>query len=126
MAIRDEAAAALAARRAAEEAALEAARDQLRQDAIQALRAVLLKEGGTPAVGLATLTQEHVDLENGLVIVTDETSVPAVSLAVQDKTRDGTWKVNLVEQIDGAWTPKSKALATLADVGETLEELAAG
>lgn len=123
MAIRDEAAAALAARRAAKEAALEAARDQLRQDAIQALRAVLEKGDGTLAVGLATLTQEQVDLDNGLVIVTDGTSVPPVSLAVQDKNRDGTWKVHLVVLDAGAWTPRSGPLATLADVGAALEEL---
>lgn len=124
MAIRDEAAAALAARRAAEEAALEAAEQALRQAAIAALRAVLDKGDGTPAVGLATLTQEHVDLDERLVIVTDETSDPSVSLAVQDLNDDGEWKVHLVALDAGAWVQKSGPLASLADIGGALEERA--
>lgn len=110
----DEAAAQYQARVDAEAAALDEARKQLRQDALDAVRGVLVREDGTVLTlsdaGLATVL---VDLDTGLVVVSDDT----VSLAASK--RDDRWVVRLVENQDG-WTPISDRVRSLADIGAAL------
>lgn len=102
------------------EAAEQAARDELivgARDAIMALPAPddttplagkLKDDGKSPAV--------HVDLTARLAIIDD--GVVAVSVRRLD---DGGHELRLVELVDGAWTVRSKSLATLAELGAAFE-----
>ena len=121
MSVRVDAAAALAAREV-EVAAQEAAdRQALEEAVVPVLRQVLATADGTLAVALSSLTQYVVDLGDRLVVVTDGSSDPSVSLAVQDVDGDGVWDTHLVAQgADGGWTKLSGPLGTLADVGQAL------
>ena len=120
MTVRADAAAPLAAREV-EVAAQEAADRQALEDAVlPVLRQVLATADGTLAVALSSLTQDVVDLGDRLVVVTDGSSDPSVSLAVQDVDGDGVWQTHLVGLVDGGWTKLSGPLSTLADVGEAL------
>ena len=120
MTVRVDAAAALAAREV-EVAAQEAAdRQALEEAVLPVLRQVLATADGTLAVALSSLTQDVVDLGDRLVVVTDGSSDPPVSLAVQDVDGDGVWETHLVGLVDGGWTKLSGPLSTLADVGAAL------
>jgi hypothetical protein len=120
MSVRVDAAAALAAREV-EVAAQEAAdRQALEEAVVPVLRQVLATADGTLAVPLSSLTQDVVDLGDRLVVVTDGSSDPSVSLAVQDVDGDGVWDTHLVGLVDGGWTKLSGPLGTLADVGQAL------
>ena len=120
MSVRVDAAAALAAREV-EVAAQEAAdRQALEEAVVPVLQQVLATADGTLAVPLSSLTQDVVDLGDRLVVVTDGSSDPSVSLAVQDVDGDGVWETHLVGLVDGGWTKLSGPLGTLADVGQAL------
>jgi len=119
MTVRTDAAAALAARDADVQAQAAADRQALRDAVVPVLQAVL-DDGGSPAVPLSSLTQDVADLSNRLVIVTDGSSDPTVSLVVQDVDGDGVWETHLVGLVDGGWTKLSGPLADLAALGEVL------
>jgi len=120
MSVRVDAAAALAAREV-EVAAQEAAdRQALEEAVVPVLQQVLATADGTLAVPLSSLTQDVVDLGDRLVVVTDGSSDPPVSLAVQDVDGDGVWDTHLVGLVDGGWTKISGPLGSLADVGQAL------
>ena len=120
MTVRADAAAALAAREADEVAQEAADRQALEEAVVPVLQQVLATADGTPAVPLSSLTQDVADLGDRLVVVTDGSSDPPVSLAVQDVDGDGVWKTHLVGLVDGGWTKLSGPLGTLADVGQAL------
>ena len=120
MSVRVDAAAALAAREADVQAQVKAGRKALREAVVPVLQAVLDVGTGSPAVALSSLKQEVADLDNRLVVVTDGSSSPSVSLGVQDVDGDGVWKTHLVGLVDGGWTRLSGPLATLADLGQAL------
>ena len=102
-------------------AAQEAAdRWALKEAVVPVLRQVLATADGTLAVPLSSLTQDVVDLGDRLVVVTDGSSDPSVSLAVQDVDGDGVWDTHLVGLVDGEWTKLSGRLGSLADVGQAL------
>ena len=119
MSVRIDAAAALAAREDDLVAQRVADRRALRDAVVPVLQAVL-DDGGSPAVPLGSLTQDVADLGDRLVVVTDGSSDPPVSLAVQDVDGDGVWETHLVGLVDGGWTKLSGPLASLADVGQAL------
>ena len=125
MTVRTHAAAALAARDADVVAQAAADRQALRDAVVPVLQAVL-DDGGSPAVPLSSLTQDVADLDNRLVIVTDGSSDPTVSLGVQDVDGDGVWETHLVGLVDGQWTRLSGPLSSLADVGAALAEQQGG
>ena len=109
------------AREADVAAQVAADRQALRDAVLPVLRQVLATADGTLAVALSSLTQDVVDLGDRLVVVTDGSSDPSVSLAVQDVDGDGVWDTHLVAQgADGGWTKLSGPLGTLADVGQAL------
>jgi len=120
MTVRVDAAAALAAREADEVAQVAADRQALEDAVVPVLQAVLATADGTLAVPLSSLTQDVVDLGDRLVVVTDGSSDPPVSLAVQDVDGDGVWDTHLVGLVDGEWTKLSGPLTSLADVGQAL------
>ena len=120
MTVRADAAAALAAREVEVAAQEDADRQALEDAVLPVLRQVLATADGTLAVALSSLTQDVVDLGDRLVVVTDGSSDPPVSLAVQDVDGDGVWETHLVGQVDGGWTKLSGPLSTLADVGQAL------
>ena len=120
MTVRTDAAAALAARDADVVAQAAADRQALRDAVVPVLQQVLATADGTPAVPLSSLTQDVADLGDRLVVVTDGSSDPPVSLAVQDVDGDGVWDTHLVGLVDGGWTKLSGPLGTLADVGQAL------
>ena len=120
MTVRADAAAALAAREVEVAAQEDADRQALEDAVLPVLRQVLATADGTLAVSLSSLTQDVVDLGDRLVVVTDGSSDPSVSLAVQDVDGDGVWKTHLVGLVDGGWTKLSGPLGTLADVGQAL------
>ena len=126
MTVRIDAAAALAARDADVAAQTVADRRALRDAVVPVLQAVLATADGTPAVALSSLTQDVADLSNRLVIVTDGSSSPPVSLGVQDVDGDGVWETHLVGLVDGQWTRLSGPLTSLADVGAALAEQQGG
>jgi len=125
MTVRTDAAAALAARDADVQAQAAADRKALRDAVVPVLQQVL-DDGGSPAVPLSSLTQDVADLGNRLVIVTDGSSDPTVSLGVQDVDGDGVWETHLVGLVDGQWTRLSGPLSSLADVGAALAEQQGG
>ena len=120
MSVRVDAAAALAAREVEVAAQEDADRQALRDAVVPVLQQVLATADGTPAVPLSSLTQDVADLGDRLVVVTDGSSDPPVSLAVQDVDGDGVWDTHLVGLVDGGWTKLSGPLGTLADVGQAL------
>jgi len=120
MTVRADAADALAAREADEVAQVAADRQALRDAVVPVLQQVLATADGTPAVPLSSLTQDVADLGDRLVVVTDGSSDPPVSLAVQDVDGDGVWETHLVGLVDGGWTKLSGPLGSLADVGQAL------
>ena len=120
MTVRADAAAALAAREVEVAAQEDADRQALEEAVLPVLRQVLATADGTLAVPLSSLTQDVVDLGDRLVVVTDGSSDPSVSLAVQDVDGDGVWDTHLVGLVDGGWTKLSGPLSTLADVGQAL------
>ena len=125
MTVRTDAAAALAARDADVVAQAAADRQALRDAVVPVLQQVL-DDGGSPAVPLSSLTQDVADRGNRLVIVTDGSSDPTVSLGVQDVDGDGVWETHLVGLVDGQWTRLSGPLSSLADVGAALAEQQGG
>ena len=126
MSVRVDAAAALAAREVEVAAQEDADRQALEEAVLPVLRQVLATADGTLAVPLSSLTQDVVDLGDRLVVVTDGSSDPPVSLAVQDVDGDGVWKTHLVGLVDGQWTRLSGPLSSLADVGAALAEQQGG
>ena len=120
MSVRVDAAAALAAREVEVAAQEDADRQALEDAVLPVLRQVLATADGTLAVPLSSLTQDVVDLGDRLVVVTDGSSDPSVSLAVQDVDGDGVWQTHLVGLVDGGWTKLSGPLGSLADVGQAL------
>ena len=108
------------AREADVAAQVAADRQALRDAVVPVLQAVLATADGTPAVALGSLTQDVADLGDRLVVVTDGSSDPSVSLAVQDVDGDGVWDTHLVGLVDGGWTKLSGPLTSLADVGQAL------
>ena len=120
MTVRADAAAALAAREVEVAAQEDADRQALEDAVLPVLRQVLATADGTLAVALSSLTQDVVDLGDRLVVVTDGSSDPPVSLAVQDVDGDGVWDTHLVGLVEGGWTKLSGPLGSLADVGQAL------
>ena len=120
MTVRGDAVAALAAREVEVAAQVAADRQALRDAVVPVLQQVLATADGTLAVALSSLTQDVADLGDRLVVVTDGSSDPPVSLAVQDVDGDGVWQTHLVGLVDGGWTKISGPLGSLADVGQAL------
>lgn len=114
----DQAAAELAARVAAEQAAADAARKALRTAALDAVRAILVREDGTTVtLSDAGLSAVLTDLDHGLVVVSDGTVALA---AVQTNS---AWAVSLAvsDDGDGKWRTASNPLHSLADLGAALK-----
>jgi hypothetical protein len=113
----DQAAAAIAAERAAESNARQQAIDALKLEAKNALLAVI-----APLTwAQAGLTVSYTNLEDRLAIVGDGT----IFLGVR-KNNDGTWVVHLVKGSGSNWTRVSEEpLHNLADLGEAIEKAAA-
>lgn len=105
-------------------AALAAVRDTLRTEALQALRAVLVRPDGTKLTPAeANLAAVYDDLENGLVVVGDG----VVHLAIRRGKDGGPWRVYLVELRDGEWTTVTREpIDNLAELGGFLADQEAG
>ena len=100
-------------------AALAAVRDNLRTEALQALRGVLVRPDGTKLTPAeAGLAAEYDDLENGLVVVGDG----VVHLAIRRGRDGGPWRVYLVELVDDEWTTvEREPIEDLAELGSFLD-----
>lgn len=109
--IRTAALAALETARAAEEAARQAAHDDLVADASAAWDATMLDPDGKLLVPAKKLDVVHVDVDAGLVVLTDGTTAVAI--------RQG--EARLAADDDG-WTWVSGPLANLVDVGRALAD----
>lgn len=115
MTLTSEAAAAYEAVLVAEASKADSARKALRQAALDAVKAVLVRPDGTSlTMAEAGVKPVDTDLANGLVVVGDGTSHLAAQL------RDDRWVVVVVEQVDGRWTRVGDRVRTLADVGAVL------
>lgn len=96
-------------------AAAEAERKALRQAALDAVKAVLVRpDSSTLTMTDAGLSVTHTDLANGLVVVGDGQTHLAAQL------REDRWVVAVVRGSGADWTKVGDRVRNLADVGAVL------